>query len=142
MITDLRSFFFFFFFSLLMAKLTYLKGKQLALPYAKAVMKMLPKTFWEEGAENVPHEPINEIHVHNLTMQQLFQPVSESRHFTREDAAKAFHDNMLSADKRSPQPELIEMERAIIKGSPRPSALTKFREVTPHWSTANPQGFE
>ncbi|RBR12876.1 uncharacterized protein FIESC28_08439 [Fusarium coffeatum] len=106
------------------------EGKQLALPYAKAVMKMLPKTFWEEGAENVPHEPINEIHVHNLTMQQLFQPVSESRHFTREDAAKAFHDNMLSADKRSPQPELIEMERAIIKGSPRPSALTKFREVT------------
>jgi hypothetical protein len=39
---------------------------------------------------------------------------------------------MLSADKRSPQPELIEMERAIIKGSPRPSALTKFREVTQH----------
>jgi hypothetical protein len=106
------------------------KGKQLALPYAKAVMKMLPKTFWEEGGENVPHEPINEIHVHNLTMQQLFAPVSESRHFTREDAAKAFHDKMLSADKRSPQPELIKMEQDIIKGSPRPEALAKFQEIT------------
>ncbi|KAL4721861.1 hypothetical protein ACLX1H_011052 [Fusarium chlamydosporum] len=106
------------------------EGKQLALPYARAVMKMLPKTFWEEGAENVPHEPINEIHVHNLTMQQLFEPVSESRHFTREDAAKAFHDKMLSADKRSPQPELIKMERDIIEGSPPKEALIKFREVT------------
>ena len=71
--------------------LTNLKGKQLATPYAKAVMKMLPKTHYNEGEENIPHEPINEIHVHNLTLQQLFTPVSESRHFTREDAAKAFH---------------------------------------------------
>ncbi|KAF4451771.1 37S ribosomal protein S35, mitochondrial [Fusarium austroafricanum] len=106
------------------------EGKQLATPYAKAVMRMLPKTHFEEGGENVPHEPINEIHVHNLTMQQLFQPVSESRHFTREDAAKAFHDKMLSADDRSPQPELIKMERDIIKGSPRPEALAKFKETT------------
>ncbi|CAF3665928.1 hypothetical protein FGSG_08949 [Fusarium graminearum PH-1] len=105
------------------------EGKQLAVPYARAVMKMLPKTFWEEGAENVPHEPINEIHVHNLTMQQLFTPVSESRHFTREDAAKAFHDRMLSADKRSPQRELIKMEKQVIKGVPRPEALTKFQEL-------------
>jgi hypothetical protein len=110
--------------------LTYFKGKQLAVPYAKAVMKMLPKTFWEEGAENVPHEPINEIHVHNLTMQQLFAPVSESRHFTREDAAKAFHDNMLSADRRSPQRELINMEKKVIEGVPRPEALARFQEIT------------
>ncbi|RGP60947.1 37s ribosomal protein mitochondrial [Fusarium sporotrichioides] len=106
------------------------EGKQLAVPYAKAVMKMLPKTFWEEGAENVPHEPINEIHVHNLTMQQLFAPVSESRHFTREDAAKAFHDNMLSADRRSPQRELINMEKKVIEGVPRPEALARFQEIT------------
>ncbi|KAF5978705.1 hypothetical protein FCOIX_5701 [Fusarium coicis] len=106
------------------------EGKQLATPYAKAVMKMLPKTHYNEGEENIPHEPINEIHVHNLTLQQLFTPVSESRHFTREDAAKAFHDNMLSADQRSPQPELIKMEQAIIKGTARPEAVAKFQAVT------------
>ncbi|KAF5017685.1 hypothetical protein F66182_10359 [Fusarium sp. NRRL 66182] len=105
-------------------------GKQLATPYAKAVMKMLPKTNYTEGGDNVQHEPVNEIHVHNLTMQQLFHPVSESRHFTREDAAKAFHDNMLSADKRSPQPELIEMEREIVNGAGRRESLKKFEEVT------------
>lgn len=93
------------------------QGKWLAKPYAKAVMKMLPKTAYVEGGENTPHEPINEIHVHKLTMQQLFVPVSESRHFTREDAAKAFHDKMLSADKRSQQPELIKMEREVLQSN-------------------------
>ncbi|KAF4953368.1 hypothetical protein FSARC_12419 [Fusarium sarcochroum] len=106
------------------------EGNQLATPYAKAVMNMLPKTSYQEGGENVPHEPINEIHVHNLTMQQLFEPVSESRHFTREDAAKAFHDNMLSADQRSPQPELIKMERDIVKGASRNESLRKFKQAT------------
>ncbi|KAJ4321977.1 hypothetical protein N0V84_005024 [Fusarium piperis] len=106
------------------------EGKELAIPYARAVMNMLPKTSFREGEENEPHEPINEIHVHNLTMQQLFHPVSESRHFTREDAAKAFHDNMLSADKRSPQPELIEMEREVFKGADRAESLKKFQEAT------------
>ncbi|KAI1014343.1 hypothetical protein LB503_012954 [Fusarium chuoi] len=106
------------------------EGKQLATPYAKAVMKMLPKTHYNEGEENIPHEPINEIHVHNLTLQQLFTPVSESRHFTREDAAKAFHDKMLSADQRSPQPELIKMEQDIIKGTARPEAVAKFQAIT------------
>ncbi|KAM0415911.1 hypothetical protein ACHAPT_013122 [Fusarium lateritium] len=105
-------------------------GKELATPYAKAVMKMLPKTSYREGEENEKHEPINEIHVHNLTMQQLFHPVSESRHFTREDAAKAFHDKMLSADKRSPQPELIEMEREVFNGADREESLKKFQQAT------------
>ena len=93
-------------------------------------MKMLPKTHFREGEENQPHEPINEIHVHNLTMQQLFLPVSESRHFTREDAAKAFHDKVLSADARSPQPELIKMEREILEGKTREESLAKFQEAT------------
>lgn len=88
--------------------------KWMPKPYARAIMKMLPKSNFVEGGENTPHEPINEIHVHNLTMQQLFVPVSESRHFTREDAAKAFHEKMLSADKRSQQPELIKMEREAL----------------------------
>lgn len=85
------------------------------IPYAKAVQKMLPRTYFNEGSENTPHEPINEITVHKYTTQQLFVPVAESRHFTREDAAKAFHNHLLSADARSPQPELIKMEREALK---------------------------
>ncbi|KND87945.1 hypothetical protein TOPH_07356 [Tolypocladium ophioglossoides CBS 100239] len=105
-------------------------GKKLAIPYAKAVMSMLPKTSYREGEQNVPHEPVNEVHVHKLTMQQLFVPVSESRHFTREDAAKAFHDGMLSADARSPQPELIAMEREILTGKSRDESMEKFKDAT------------
>jgi hypothetical protein len=85
------------------------------VPYAKAVQKMLPRTYFDEGVENAPHEPINEITVHKYTTQQLFVPVAESRHFTREDAAKAFHNHLLSADRRSQQPELIKMEREALK---------------------------
>ncbi|EHK22764.1 uncharacterized protein TRIVIDRAFT_83845 [Trichoderma virens Gv29-8] len=106
------------------------EGKKLAIPYAKAVMSMLPKTSYREGEKNLPHEPVNEIHVHKLTMQQLFVPVSESRHFTREDAAKAFHDTMLCVDARSPQPELIKMEREILEGKSRQESLAKFKEAT------------
>ncbi|GAB0143779.1 hypothetical protein EsHS_00004284 [Epichloe bromicola] len=102
-------------------------GSRLATPYAKAVMSMLPKTSYREGEKNEPHEPVNEVHVHKLTMQQLFVPVSESRQFTREDAAKAFHETMLSADARSPQPQLIKMERDILKGLPREESREKFR---------------
>lgn len=94
------------------------QGKPLAKPYAKAVLAMLPKTSFREGSDEMrPHEPINEIHVHGLTMQQLFLPVPETRYFTRHDAAKAFHSGMLSPDKRVPHPELIEMERAIVGGA-------------------------
>lgn len=93
-------------------------------------MKMLPKTSYREGEESIPHEPINEIHVHNLTMQQLFVPVSESCHFTRDDAAKAFHETMLSADKRSPQRQLIKMEKDVLKGVDRTESMNKFREIT------------
>ena len=93
-------------------------------------MRMLPTTSFIEGEQNEPHEPINEVHVHNLTMQQLFLPVSESRHFTRKDAAKAFHDKMLSADARSPQPQLIQMEKEILNGASREDSLAKFKEAT------------
>lgn len=90
-------------------------------------MSMLPKTSYREGEKNEPHEPVNEVHVHKLTMQQLFVPVSESRHFTREDAAKAFHETMLSADVRSPQPQLIQMERDVLNGKSKEESLDKFR---------------
>lgn len=99
-------------------------------PYAKAVMRMLPKTFYVEGGENSPHEPINEVNVHKLTMQQLFVPVSESRHFTREDAAKAFHEKLLSADKRSQQSELIKAERDVLAngGEGREERMEQWKE--------------
>lgn len=64
----------------------------------------------------IPFEPINEIHVHGLTMQQLFVPTSESRHFTREDAAKAFNERMLSPDDRIPHKELVKFHRRIKDG--------------------------
>lgn len=70
-------------------------------------MSMLPTHDFPEGMAPQPLEPINELHVHGYTMQQLFIPTSESRHFTREDAAKAFHHTMLSADSRIPHKELV-----------------------------------
>ncbi|KAJ6782966.1 hypothetical protein PWT90_10181 [Aphanocladium album] len=91
-------------------------GKQLATPYAKAVQGVLPKWGFWPGEKNVPFEPVNDIHVHRYTMQQLFVPVPESTEFTREDAATTFYDNMLSVDKRSPQSGLIEMERKNVTG--------------------------
>ncbi|KAI8304744.1 hypothetical protein K4K61_005919 [Colletotrichum sp. SAR11_59] len=103
--------------------------KQLATPYAKAVLGMLPQTILRKEAQ-IPHEPINEIHVHKLTMQQLFVPVSESRQFNREDAAKAFHRNMLSADQRSPLKELVTMRKSIDSGVKPAEAFEKFKETT------------
>ncbi|KAJ0296136.1 hypothetical protein COL5a_011473 [Colletotrichum fioriniae] len=107
--------------------------KPLARPYAKAIMSMLPQTNFANTANGVPqkpHEPVNEIHVHKLTMQQLFVPVSESRQFNREDAAKAFHRNMLSIDDRSPHKELIDMRRAAANGGDRATLTRKFRAET------------
>lgn len=90
---------------------------------------MLPQTILRKEAQ-IPHEPINEIHVHKLTMQQLFVPVSESRQFNREDAAKAFHRNMLSADQRSPLKELVTMRKSIDSGVKPAEAFEKFQETT------------
>ena len=98
----------------------------MALPYARAVSSMVPQAYI---SANKPLEPINEIHVHSLTMQQLFLPTSESRQFTREDAAKAFGDKMLPADKRVPHPELIQLEKDILQGMPQKDAMKLFNEA-------------
>ena len=106
---------------------TLIKGKPLAHGYSQTLMKLLPTTNWEPGAQKrVNHEPVNEIHVHSLTMQQLFVPVAESRHFTREDAARAFGPRMLSADARIPHPELVQRERDRRAGMAADEAQTKF----------------
>ncbi|KJZ74328.1 hypothetical protein HIM_06334 [Hirsutella minnesotensis 3608] len=105
-------------------------GIRLATPYAKAVMGMLPKTSWREGEDNPPHEAINEVHVHKWSMRQLFVPVSESRHFTRADAAKAFHDKLLPVDARSPMPQLIDMEKRVQRGASKEESMKKFKRAT------------
>lgn len=91
-------------------------------------MRMLPTTSYREGQQNTPHEPVNDVHIHKYTMQQIFVPVSESRQFNREDAARVFHDTMLSADARSPQPGLIKMEKEILGGLSRSKGVKAFNE--------------
>lgn len=102
------------------------EGKKLVTPYARAVMSMLPQQQLVEGQE---FEPINEIHVHSYTQQQLFVPTSESRHFTREDAAKAFGDHILPADKRVPHPELIGLEKELLAGKSVTEARESFEKA-------------
>jgi hypothetical protein len=79
---------------------------------------MLPTTphVKAKGQRAITHEPINDLVVHPATRQQLFVPVSESRHFTRVDAGKAFDNNLLPADARIPHPELIAAEKDNIAG--------------------------
>ncbi|KAF2201172.1 hypothetical protein GQ43DRAFT_440860 [Delitschia confertaspora ATCC 74209] len=99
------------------------EGKTLAVPYAKAVLEMVPKTPYidpklpeNKGKRPVQHESINDLIVHPATRQQLFVPVSESREFTRVDAGKAFDNNLLPADERIPHPELVTAERELAAG--------------------------
>ncbi|KAK3943927.1 eukaryotic mitochondrial regulator protein-domain-containing protein [Diplogelasinospora grovesii] len=99
-------------------------GQPLARPYAKAVLNMLPQTHLVEGEPE--HEPINEIHIHSYTMQQLFLPTPESRKFTRADAAKAFGDHILPAEKRIPLPELVGLEKDLVEGLSREEANRRF----------------
>jgi len=84
-------------------------------------MNMLPKTLYlEDQPEAIlgkqPHESINDLPVHRSTGQQIFYPTSESRVFTRVDAAKAFHEKLLPADDRVPHPELAIMYKEKLDG--------------------------
>jgi hypothetical protein len=96
------------------------QGKRLAKPYAKAVMAMLPQTAYPCKTNNraQPHESINDLPVHVATMQQIFHPTSESREFTRADAARVFDEKLLPADCRVPHPELAELEKDRLAGVP------------------------
>jgi hypothetical protein len=105
------------------------QDKVLAKPYAKAIMSFLPKTYYDEGNYQ-PHEPINEVLVHPKTTLQLFVPTSESREYTREDAAASFHETVRSVDARSPHQQLIQMERRVLKGEKRADSMEKFVEAT------------
>ncbi|RDL41571.1 uncharacterized protein BP5553_01550 [Venustampulla echinocandica] len=89
-------------------------GKPLAKKYSHAVMSMLPQTPYDPG--NVEHESINDLPVHASTGQQIFHPTSESRQFTRADAAKVFNERLLPADDRIPHPELVLQHRDLLEG--------------------------
>lgn len=104
------------------------KGQKLAKVYSRAVLEMVPTHSYPEDQPIKALEPINEIHVHGYTMQQLFVPTSESRHFTREDAAKAFHHTMLSPDRRVPHRELVEMERRVKDGMKQKQSWDLFKQ--------------
>ncbi|KAI9719565.1 MAG: hypothetical protein M1812_003336 [Candelaria pacifica] len=91
------------------------KGKPLAKPYSRAVMAMLPQTIYN-AKFRARHEPINDLPTHAATMPQIFHPTSESRVFTRLDAAKVFDPTLLPADDRIPHPELIVLEKEVISG--------------------------
>jgi len=100
-----------------------IKGKPQARPYAEAVLGMLPKTPFLEDQENIKfgkraHESINDLPVHRATGQQIFHPTSESRVFTRADAAKVFHDDLLPADDRVPHPELAILHKEELEDLP------------------------
>ncbi|KAK4148938.1 eukaryotic mitochondrial regulator protein-domain-containing protein [Chaetomidium leptoderma] len=100
------------------------ENKPMALPYARAIVDMLPRanlTIHEK-----PFESINDIHVHSYTTQQLFVPASESREFTRADAAKAFGDRILPPDAKMRIPELVEMEKEIAGGMDPHTARAGF----------------
>ena len=99
-------------------RLTSQQSKPLAKPYNDAVLAMLPQTPYNPGLPP-PHESINDLPVHAYTKQQIFIPTSESRAFTREDAAKTFHPTLLPADKRIPHPELIQLANWEAKGYDR-----------------------
>ncbi|KAK3695615.1 eukaryotic mitochondrial regulator protein-domain-containing protein [Podospora appendiculata] len=105
------------------------EGKPLARPYAKAVQTMLPYSNLT-GEESEPFEPINDIHVHSYTMQQLFLPTSESRHFTRQDAAKAFGEHILAPDEKMRIPELIAFEKDVVAGVANEDAEANFFKAT------------
>ncbi len=81
---------------------------------------MLPQTPYpyKKNDRIQSHESINDLPVHVATMQQIFHPTSESREFTRADAARVFDDKLLPADQRVPHPELAELEKDRLAGMP------------------------
>lgn len=87
------------------------------MPYAKAILGMLPQTHFTRESGSDPHESINDLPVHHATLDQLFYPVSESRHFTRRDAGKVFDRHLLPAEDRIAHPHLVELEKLKLAGA-------------------------
>ncbi|KIX10519.1 uncharacterized protein Z518_01602 [Rhinocladiella mackenziei CBS 650.93] len=68
------------------------EGKQLALPYARAIHSMVPVNRMNPMTRKPmePHESINDLDQHPFTYPQIFYPASESRAFNRTDAGRVF----------------------------------------------------
>jgi len=69
-----------------------LQGKDLALPYARAVHSMVPVNRLDPNSRRPmeAHESINDLEQHPVTYPQIFYPTSESRAFNRTDAGRVF----------------------------------------------------
>jgi len=78
-------------------------------------MGMLPQTPYIPNRP-APHESISDLPVHKSTTLQVFHPVSESRQFTRTDAAKVFDRSLLPAEDRIPHPELVQLDKWKYEG--------------------------
>ena len=89
---------------------------------------MLPQTPFRSPPQ--PHESIHDLPVHKATVQQMFHPMAESRHFTRFDAGQAFEKGLLPADQRIQHPELVSIERV------RRSGRTAEGAVESEWKNA------
>lgn len=99
------------------------------LDYAGAVLSVLPT---HNLPNNIPFESVSDVPVHRYTMQQLYWPVAESKHFTRVDAAKAFNRDLLPADKRVPIPEWVNYAKDKLKNEgkePPEVILNRFRDA-------------
>ncbi len=105
------------------------QGKKLATPLNKAILSMLPQTHYDPNSAPRLHEPINDLPVHPYTTRQLFIPASESRTLTREDAAQAFHPNLLPADQRIAHPELIQIAKWEAEGHDRETRQNMLRQM-------------
>ncbi|KAL9086067.1 MAG: hypothetical protein Q9165_007279 [Trypethelium subeluteriae] len=116
------------------------QGKKRATPYQTAILSMLPTTPFDplsrsrtsDSSRSRPlplaHEPINDLPVHPATRPQLFVPVSESRVFTRDDAAAAFSATLLPAHARIPHPQLVLAERYRASGMTDPEVRVRMKE--------------
>lgn len=96
-------------------------------------MQMVPQTklnrkLLEDPKKSMSHESINDLPVHPHTRPQIFYPTSESRQFTRADAAKVFSPTLLPADARIPLSELIDIEKNAIANMPREERTAFIRE--------------
>ncbi|EAS31325.3 uncharacterized protein CIMG_06804 [Coccidioides immitis RS] len=98
--------------------------KPTALPYARAVLDMVPTTpLVKPPHKPVAHEPINDLPVHRLTEAQIFYPVSESRQFTRLDAGRVF--SAAPALPRSEEGKPFNTPEAIAKITQRPDRIER-----------------
>ncbi|KAI1632421.1 eukaryotic mitochondrial regulator protein-domain-containing protein [Biscogniauxia mediterranea] len=93
------------------------KDKKLARPYARAILSMLPTKSLGSRFQNEPFEPINELHVHPYTMQQIYWPTSESRHFTHllnsvspHDAAARFKEAVTLSEQEAANKQIEKAE--------------------------------